>query len=60
MPEMAMLDIMGHVSREMLKRYSHIRAKARREAIDAVEARQCSVGVPKPDGLKPVQAVVTH
>ena len=34
-----MLDIMGHVSRAMLKRYSHIRAKARREAIAAVEQR---------------------
>jgi len=41
-----MLDIMGHVSAAMLRRYSHIRAQARREAIDAVESRQFSSGVP--------------
>ncbi|MCW5976838.1 MAG: site-specific integrase [Bryobacteraceae bacterium] len=46
-PERTMLDIMGHVSAAMLKRYSHIRAKARREAIEAVESRQFSIGVPK-------------
>ena len=38
-PESTMLDIMGHVSPAMLRRYSHIRARARREAIRAVEAR---------------------
>jgi hypothetical protein len=32
-----MLDIMGHVSAAMLRRYSHIRAQARRDAIDALE-----------------------
>jgi hypothetical protein len=32
-----MLDMMGHISPAMLKRYSHIRAKARREAIAAIE-----------------------
>jgi hypothetical protein len=42
-----MLDMMGHVSPTMLRRYSHIRAKARREAIDALEARQVSNVVPK-------------
>jgi integrase len=45
-PESTMLDMMGHVSAAMLRRYSHIRAKARREAIDALEGR-VSVGVPK-------------
>lgn len=44
-PESAMLDMMGHVG-AMLQRYSHIRAKARREAIEALENR-ISVGVPK-------------
>jgi integrase len=38
-PESVMLDLMGHVSRAMLRRYSHIRADSRREAIRAVEAR---------------------
>ena len=41
-PESTMLDIMGHVSAAMLRRYSHIRARARREAIDALESRQIS------------------
>ena len=39
-PEITMLDIMGHVSTAMLKRYSHIRAQARRDAMDALDARQ--------------------
>lgn len=40
-PESTMLALMGHMSRRMLERYSHIRLKAKREAMDAV-----SVGVP--------------
>jgi len=46
-PESTMLDIMGHVSTAMLRRYSHIRVQARRDAIDALESRQFSIGVPK-------------
>ena len=46
-PESTMLDIMGHVSTAMLRRYSHIRAQARREAIDAVESHQIWGAVPK-------------
>ena len=45
-PESTMLDMMGHVSPAMLRRYSHIRAKARREAIAALEGGR-SFGVPK-------------
>ncbi len=45
-PESTMLDMMGHVSTTMLRRYSHIRAQARRDAIDMLESRQNSVGVP--------------
>jgi len=44
-PEATMLDMMGHVSAAMLRRYSHIRAKARREAMNALESR-VSIGVP--------------
>ncbi len=40
--ERAMLDMMGHMSAAMLQRYSHFRAQARREAMDAVEARHNS------------------
>ena len=46
-PEGSMLDMMGHVSAAMLRRYSHIRAQARRDAITAIEARAKSGGVPK-------------
>jgi len=46
-PESTMLDMMGHVSMAMLRRYSHIRAQARREAIDALELRQLANAVPK-------------
>ena len=44
-PESTMLDMMGHVSPAMLKRYSHIRAKSRRQAMDAIEGRTL-FGVP--------------
>jgi integrase len=46
-PEATMLDMMGHVSTAMLRRYSDIRAQARRDAISAVEARAISSGAPK-------------
>ena len=59
-----MLDIMGHVSAAMLRRYSHIRAQARRDAIEAVESRQFSTAVPKEspkvDELDPGITRVTH
>ena len=42
-----MLDMMGHMGTAMLRRYSHIRAQARRDAIDALESRQLSNAVPK-------------
>lgn len=31
------MDIAGHVSRQMLARYSHIRMEAKRRALEAVE-----------------------
>lgn len=53
-PESTMLAILGHMSRAMLERYSHIRMKAKREAVEAMGlARQTpkkgkgSNGVPK-------------
>ena len=33
-------DIAGHVSRQMLKHYSHIRMQAKREALEAVWKKQ--------------------
>ena len=35
-PESTMLSIMGHMSRQMLERYSHIRMAAKREAVEAM------------------------
>ena len=35
-PESTMLSIMGHMSRAMLERYSHIRMAAKREAVQAL------------------------
>ncbi|MBI4906785.1 MAG: site-specific integrase [Acidobacteria bacterium] len=50
-PESTMLAIMGHMSRSMLERYSHIRMKAKREAVESLsftpKTDTHSVGVPK-------------
>jgi hypothetical protein len=34
------ISIAGHVSRAMLSRYSHVRMKAKRRALDQIAARQ--------------------
>ncbi len=39
-PESTMLAIMGHMSRKMLERYSHIRMKAKREAVETMGLRK--------------------
>jgi hypothetical protein len=49
-PESTMLAIMGHMSRAMLERYSHIRREAKREAVKALQ-------LPKV-GPRPVSAVM--
>ena len=63
-PESTMLDMMGHVSTGMLRRYSHIRANARRDAMAALEARVLSAGLPKESpkvtGTGHANAAVTH
>jgi hypothetical protein len=38
--DQTIMDIAGHVSRQMLKHYSHIRMEAKREALDAVWRHQ--------------------
>lgn len=35
-PESTMLALMGHMSRAMLERYSHIRMRAKRQAVESV------------------------
>jgi integrase len=39
-PESTMLALMGHVSRAMMERYSHIRMTAKREAVEAMTIRK--------------------
>jgi len=43
-PEYVMIDLMGHVGAAMLRRYSHVRAEARRAAIEALEAAALAYG----------------
>jgi integrase len=38
-PESTMLALMGHMSRAMLERYSHIRMAAKRDAVSAITLR---------------------
>ena len=48
-PESTMLALMGHMSRAMMERYSHIRMAAKREAVEALTIRReggNSEGVP--------------
>ena len=64
-PEATMLVIMGHMSRAMLERYSHIRKAAKVDAMAAVESRSAfSIGVlqevPKVSDLNRYKMTVTH
>jgi integrase len=54
-PESTMLALMGHMSRAMLERYSHIRMNAKREA---VEALSMTPKAPKSDGVPKVSPKV--
>ena len=47
-PESTMLALMGHMSRAMLERYSHVRMAAKR---DAVQALTTARNTEKPDGV---------
>lgn len=49
-PESTMLAIMGHMSRQMLDRYSHIRMAAKRDAVEAMTTRPKA---PISDGVPP-------
>lgn len=39
-PENTMLALMGHMSRAMLERYSHIRMAAKREAVESLMTKK--------------------
>ena len=47
-------SLAGHVSKRMLERYSHIRTRAKRSAIEALE--QVQVPIPAVSGTKPSEA----
>jgi integrase len=55
--ESTMLALMGHMSRAMLERYSHIRMNAKR---DAVEALSITPKAPKSDGVPKVSPKVSE
>jgi integrase len=42
-PESTMLALLGHMSRAMLERYSHIRMAAKREAVESLTTKRASV-----------------
>jgi integrase len=52
-PESTMLAIMGHMSRAMLERYSHIRLEAKRQAVEALQSPT------RIDGSKPLSTFST-
>jgi integrase len=59
-PESTMLAIMGHMSRVMLERYSHIRMKAKREAVKSLELPALGprpVSAPSAKGLQSKRTV---
>ena len=39
-PDHVMESISGHLSRRMLEHYSHVRIEAKKEALDALDARR--------------------
>jgi integrase len=52
-PESTMLALMGHMSRAMLERYSHVRLAAKREAVEALSI------APKPSKVESSKRVPT-
>lgn len=62
-PESTMLALMGHMSRAMLERYSHIRMAAKREAVEALAApaaKANSEGVPTKSPTEGAAETVYH
>jgi len=38
-PEYTLMAIVGHITREMLEHYSHIRIKAKQEAVERIQVK---------------------
>ena len=49
--DQTIMDIAGHVSRQMLARYSHIRMEAKRKALEAIVSKPA----PAPKDPQPIQ-----
>jgi hypothetical protein len=49
--DLAIMDIAGHVFRQMLARYSHIRMDAKRKALESIVSNP----VPKPPAPQPTE-----
>jgi hypothetical protein len=53
--DQTIMDIAGHVSRQMLKHYSHIRMQAKRDALQAIWEKQEQVEHPITNDANPAQ-----
>jgi integrase len=58
--ESTMLALMGHMSRAMLERYSHIRIAAKREAVAGITLRQPGATSLQNSGVVPVKVPVVE
>ena len=47
--DQTIMEIAGHVSRQMLSRYSHIRMEAKRDALEAIARRRNGPSPKEPD-----------
>ncbi len=57
-PEQTLMAIAGHVSRQMLEQYSHIRLQAKREAVQAIDSLKPAGGTQDED--RPASEVESH
>ena len=57
-PEQTLMAIAGHVSRQMLEHYSHIRLQAKREAVQAIDSLKPAGGTQDED--RPASEVESH
>jgi len=57
--DQTIMDIAGHVSKQMLKHYSHIRMEAKRSALESIVQKQVVVAE-SAQHASPVGAVVQH
>ena len=59
-PESTMLALMGHMSRAMLERYSHIRVAAKRHAVAGIRLHEQTETTPQNSDVVPVKVPVVE